>query len=99
MQRPLAITAGEPAGIGPDLCIQIAQHDLPCEVVVVGSEAERLGVEEIRERIVAVQTQYGFDFGLPELASREASGAPYRQSAPLLRDAYTPMGEMPPRRR
>lgn len=65
-------------------------------VVVIGSEAERLGVAEIRERIAAVQTQYGFDFGLPELARREASSAPYRQSAPLLRDAYTPMGEMPP---
>jgi spermidine synthase len=68
-------------------------------VVVVGSESERIGVAEIRERIAAVQTQYGFDFGLPDLARREASGAPYRQSAPVLRDAYTPMGEMPPPRR
>jgi len=65
-------------------------------VVVVGSEAARLGMSEVHERIAAVQTQYGFDFGLPELARHEASGAPYRQSAPLLRDAYTPMGEMPP---
>jgi hypothetical protein len=65
-------------------------------VVVVGSEAERLAVPAIRERIAAVQIQYNFDFGLPELARREASGAPYRQSAPILRDAYTPMGEMPP---
>lgn len=64
-------------------------------VVVVGSEAERLPLPEIRERIAAVQTQYGFDFGLPELARREASGAPYRQSAPILRDAYTPMGALP----
>ncbi len=68
-------------------------------VVVVGSEAERIGLPEIRERIAAVQVQYGFDFGLPELARREASGAPYRQSAPILHDAYTPMGEMPPSRR
>lgn len=65
-------------------------------VVVVGSETERLGLPEIRERIAAVQTQYGFDFGLPELARRESSEALYRQSAPVLRDAYTPMGEMPP---
>ena len=65
-------------------------------VVVIGGEAERLALPEIRERIAAVQTQYGFDFGLPELARREASGTPYRQSAPILRDAYTPMGEMPP---
>jgi spermidine synthase len=63
-------------------------------VVVVGSETDRLLLPKIRERIAAVQTQYGFDFGLPEIARREASGAPYRQSAPILRDAYTPMGEM-----
>jgi 4-hydroxythreonine-4-phosphate dehydrogenase len=29
------ITAGEPAGIGPDLCIQIAQFQLPCELIVI----------------------------------------------------------------
>lgn len=31
----LAITAGEPAGIGPDLCIQIAQQAHDCELVVI----------------------------------------------------------------
>ncbi|MBA4141599.1 MAG: 4-hydroxythreonine-4-phosphate dehydrogenase PdxA [Nitrosospira sp.] len=31
----LAITAGEPAGIGPDLCVHIAQLPLPCNVVVI----------------------------------------------------------------
>jgi len=31
----LAITAGEPAGIGPDLCIQLATHDYPAELVVI----------------------------------------------------------------
>ncbi|HVW63503.1 MAG TPA: 4-hydroxythreonine-4-phosphate dehydrogenase PdxA [Nitrosospira sp.] len=31
----LALTAGEPAGIGPDLCVQIAQIDLPCRLVVI----------------------------------------------------------------
>lgn len=33
----LALTLGEPAGIGPDICLQIAQFPLPFEVVVVGS--------------------------------------------------------------
>ncbi len=32
----LAITAGEPAGIGPDLCVQIAQQAWPAPLVVVG---------------------------------------------------------------
>jgi len=46
----IALTAGEPAGIGPDLCIQLAQQDLPCECVVIASpqllqqRAEQLGV-------------------------------------------------------
>lgn len=31
----LAITAGEPAGIGPDLCVQMAQQDHTCEMVVI----------------------------------------------------------------
>jgi 4-hydroxythreonine-4-phosphate dehydrogenase len=33
----IALTAGEPAGIGPDLCIQLAQTNLPCELVVIAS--------------------------------------------------------------
>lgn len=31
----LALTAGEPAGIGPDLCVQVAQQPLSCNLVVV----------------------------------------------------------------
>lgn len=33
MPRPLAITAGEPAGIGPDLCLQLVQNGHPLVVV------------------------------------------------------------------
>jgi len=32
---PIAVTAGEPAGIGPDLCVQLARRRLPARVVVV----------------------------------------------------------------
>ena len=31
----LALTAGEPSGIGPDLCVKIAQQVLPCQLVVI----------------------------------------------------------------
>lgn len=35
--RPLvAVTAGEPAGIGPDLCVALARAAVPARVVVVG---------------------------------------------------------------
>jgi len=31
----IAVTAGEPAGIGPDLCVELAQRRLPARIVVV----------------------------------------------------------------
>ena len=33
----LALTPGEPAGIGPDLCVQLSQRDLPYALVVIAS--------------------------------------------------------------
>lgn len=45
---PLAITAGEPAGIGPDLCLQLAQHELPLVVIadqsLLQQRAAQLGI-------------------------------------------------------
>ena len=35
--KRIAVTPGEPAGIGPDICIQLIQHHLPCELVVIAS--------------------------------------------------------------
>ncbi|WP_341708583.1 4-hydroxythreonine-4-phosphate dehydrogenase PdxA [Halopseudomonas sp.] len=46
----LAITAGEPAGIGPDLCLMLAQRPSPCERVVIADpqllrdRAQQLGL-------------------------------------------------------
>jgi 4-hydroxythreonine-4-phosphate dehydrogenase len=34
----VAVTAGEPAGIGPDLCVMLAHHRLPARVVVVADK-------------------------------------------------------------
>ena len=33
----IALTPGEPAGIGPDLSIQLAQQDLPCQLIAIAS--------------------------------------------------------------
>ena len=47
---PLAITPGEPAGIGPDLIVQLAQQRRNDALIVVGSidmlrqRADRLGL-------------------------------------------------------
>ncbi|BCG63272.1 MAG: 4-hydroxythreonine-4-phosphate dehydrogenase [Methyloprofundus sp.] len=35
----IALTAGEPAGIGPDLCIQLAQENLNCQLVIIADPA------------------------------------------------------------
>lgn len=49
--RPILLTAGEPAGIGPELCIQVAASGPPIDVVVVGdpdvleARAKLLGAE------------------------------------------------------
>ena len=34
----LVFTPGEPAGIGPDLCIKLAQQTLPIELVIIGDK-------------------------------------------------------------
>jgi len=33
------VTAGEPAGIGPELCVQIAQYQQQCELIVIADPA------------------------------------------------------------
>jgi 4-hydroxythreonine-4-phosphate dehydrogenase len=47
----IVITSGEPAGIGPDLCLKIAQRDWPCDLVcaadaaLLADRAQQIGVE------------------------------------------------------
>jgi 4-hydroxythreonine-4-phosphate dehydrogenase len=35
----IALTSGEPAGIGPELCLALALEELPCEVVCLADES------------------------------------------------------------
>lgn len=50
MSVRLAITSGEPAGIGPDLCVQISQQNHDCELVILAdpdlltTRAKQLGI-------------------------------------------------------
>lgn len=47
----VALTAGEPAGIGPDLCVALSQQPLPCHLTVLGdvevlrARATQLGIK------------------------------------------------------
>ena len=40
----IILTSGEPAGVGPDLCLKLAEHDWPCELLIAASP------ELLRER-------------------------------------------------
>ncbi len=54
-QKRVAVTAGEPAGIGPDLCLALAGLSLPCPVVVIGSRA--LLAERARQLGLSLQLE------------------------------------------
>jgi len=68
----LAVTSGEPAGIGPDLCLALAARRWPCRLVLL---ADR-GLLESRARAL----------GLPPriLPDYDASGGPARRRVELL---------------
>ncbi len=59
-------------------------------VILIGSDAERLSLQQIRERASAVQECYRCDFSLPEWAQALASAAPYWQNTPILHDVAPP---------
>ncbi|MGR8941050.1 MAG: 4-hydroxythreonine-4-phosphate dehydrogenase PdxA [Gammaproteobacteria bacterium] len=61
----IALTPGEPAGIGPDLCIQLAQQsELPCEAIVIGSE--KLLAERAKSLGIALELKR-FDHAAPPM--------------------------------
>jgi 4-hydroxythreonine-4-phosphate dehydrogenase len=46
--RPVvAVTSGEPAGIGPELCVKLAREALPARIVAIGDRELLTGVQEI----------------------------------------------------
>ena len=51
LKHPIAVTAGEPAGIGPDLCLTLANSEFADDIVVIvdpnvlKQRAARLGIE------------------------------------------------------
>jgi 4-hydroxythreonine-4-phosphate dehydrogenase len=64
----VAITAGEPAGIGPDLCIMLASHDLPARIVVV---ADRYLLQARARLLGAPVSCVEFDARAAPAAARE----------------------------
>ena len=60
--RPLVITAGEPAGIGPELCLQLPQFDVGRDLIVISDP------EHLRHRA----GQLDLDITIVELDTAEA---------------------------
>ncbi|MFP5380719.1 MAG: 4-hydroxythreonine-4-phosphate dehydrogenase PdxA [Gammaproteobacteria bacterium] len=50
----IALTAGEPAGIGPDLCVALARETLDCRLVVLGD----IDVLRTRARALGEDTEF-----------------------------------------
>lgn len=50
----IALTAGEPAGIGPDLALRLARCDLPCRLTVLGDR----DVLAERARLLGLATEF-----------------------------------------
>lgn len=60
----IALTAGEPAGIGPDLCIQLSQKQLSCQLVVVADP------ELLIERAKHLKLKIDIEIFNPDKAAR-----------------------------
>jgi 4-hydroxythreonine-4-phosphate dehydrogenase len=50
----LALTAGEPAGVGPDLCIALSHQTLPCRLTVLGD------IDVLRARAAQLDIRVNF---------------------------------------
>ena len=76
---PLALTPGEPAGIGPELIIQLAQSPLPCPLVIFADQ------DMMRERAQLL--------GLPLVFKEWPSDLPITSSESTLFIKHVPLAE------
>ena len=71
----IALTAGEPAGVGPDLCIALSQQALPCHLTVLGD------VDVLRAR--AAQLGIGVDLLTSDAIPAHRPGALHVRHIPV----------------
>jgi 4-hydroxythreonine-4-phosphate dehydrogenase len=72
------LTSGEPAGIGPELCLALAAQELPCELVCLGDRA--LFSERARQLNLKI-----------EVRAYQAQPAPLPHRAGILTVAHQPL--------
>lgn len=90
---PLVVTAGDPAGIGPDICLDVAarrRHEVP-HFVVVGDEAalrERAAMLGLAFELEVIDVPFpaAVDCGSPEPANAEALLAGLKMAVDGCRD-------------
>ncbi|CAG4884127.1 4-hydroxy-L-threonine phosphate dehydrogenase, NAD-dependent [Georgfuchsia toluolica] len=74
----IAVTSGEPAGIGPEICLALANTDLPARIVVIGDRellAQRARL--IGKSVTGLDTEH-VPLRVPSVAGRlDARNAPY----------------------
>lgn len=58
----IAVTSGEPAGIGPDICVMLAQHKINADITVIGdvdmlaARARQLNIDFSKKKILHIPT-------------------------------------------
>ncbi len=79
MTPRIAITSGEPAGVGPDLCVALANHDFGAELVLIGDPAL------LAERARALHQELSLPEYRPQTAAQNGrlSVLPVRLRAPV----------------
>ena len=98
--KPLAITMGEPAGVGPDIVLQIFARRVELGTPAFGvygslglmqKRAERLGLDLKIKSILAEYVSEAFDETLPVISLEgsvaDSPGLPVPESAPLVIEA------------
>ena len=78
MIKRVVITSGEPAGIGPDLMLEIAKHDWPVEIVICGDK------HLLENRFLALKNK-------PLLFDFDAKTTPKKSTIGKLTIAHTPL--------
>jgi 4-hydroxythreonine-4-phosphate dehydrogenase len=86
IQKPLVITAGEPAGIGPDLCLALAETEWSDKVVVIADpenfekRARKLGVSADNLKILSEPLANASVCGTPDPANARSLLAGLRRA-------------------
>ena len=70
MTYRIAITPGEPAGIGPDLVISLAQQDWPVQLIVVASASLLIELAKILNLPLTLEN---YDKNKPAIAQKKGS--------------------------